>query len=459
MTLSARVLRGAAAGVLALGLAGATGFAGAPAARGAALPHPRSEEWWFTSWDIQNKVWPLTQGQGITVAVVDTGVNARLPELKNVVLRGTDLRHGHSGDGRTDVKNYNLELGPHSSRFVGHGTGMASLIAGQGGPSGMVGIAPKAKILPIIIDGFVSTLSAGIRYAADHGAQVINLSQATPYPGGCPGLMQAAVSHAIDKGAVVVASMGNFGNTTNPIDAPASCAGVLAVGAISNQKLAWTRTERHSYVSAAAPGVGVGFLTREGWFDNHTSGTSQASALTSGAVALIRSRFPELTPRQVVQKIINTTVDAGPRGHDIYTGSGAVVPIFALTRNVPKNAPNPTFHRLDQWRAQNPFLAYPSKARAAETPASRAENHPDSSPGISIGVILAVVAALAAVVAVVVVLATRRRGGPRPAPQGRHPGGQLPYQAPPAQYGGPQGPGGQPGPFGPPPDQGAPSSR
>jgi hypothetical protein len=456
----ARILRSVSAATLALGLTGVTGLVGTPA-HAAALPRPRSEEWWFTAWDVQNRVWQQTRGQGETVALVDSGVNAQLPELRGVMVPGSDARHGGSGNGFTDI-----------DKRGGHGTGMAGLIAGQGGPSGMVGIAPEAKILPIVSDGFVSTMDVAIRYAADHGAQVINVSQGAPYPGGCPGNVQAAVSYAIDKGSVVVASMGNTGNTTNSTEAPASCAGVLGVGAITNNKLAWTDTQRQSYVSVAAPGVQVGVLTNNGTFDNHTSGTSQASALAAGAVALIRSKFPKLSPREVVQRIVNTTVDAGPPGRDKLTGAGAMVPIRTLTMDVPKNAPNPTFQRLDQWRAQNPDLAKPSNSATPQAA--------DNKSGSGMGLALPVGGGLVVIVAlVVVIVAMRRRGGPRPAPQGPYPGGPPPYQAPPMQYGGPQGPGGQPpvqgrqgpppsfepptdrpqGPpqsFGPPPDPGAP---
>lgn len=415
MTPTARILRGASAAILALGLAGVTGLVGVPA-HAAALPKPRSEEWWFTAWDIRNQVWQQTQGQGVTVAVVDTGVNAQLPELRGVVLPGGDARHGGTADGLTDI----------DTTHGGHGTGMAGLIAGQGGPSGMVGIAPGAKILPVVINGLVGTLAQGITYAADHGAKVINLSQGTPYPGGCPGIAQAAVSHAIDKGAVVVASAGNSGNTTNDAFVPGSCAGVLTVGAIADNRLAWTRTERQPYVSVAAPGVGVGVLLKNGTFNNNSSGTSQASALASGAVALIRSKFPQLSPRQVVQKIINTTVDAGPAGHDNMTGAGAMVPIFALTRDVPSNAPNPTFQRLDAWRAQNPNLQ-------GGTPSGPAKK---SGSGSGMAVTLGIVAGVVGVAVVVIGILLMRRRRPQPAGPQPYPGGQGPYQqqAPPPPF-------------------------
>ncbi len=105
----------------------------------AAVPGPRREQWWFTAWAVQNKVWPITQGHGVTVAVIDTGVEARIPDLAGVVLPGTNLDGG--GDGRTDV---DTDTPP------GHGTGMAGLIASQGRGTGFVGVAPKAKILPTV---------------------------------------------------------------------------------------------------------------------------------------------------------------------------------------------------------------------------------------------------------------------------------------------------------------------
>ncbi|MFL5909186.1 MAG: S8 family serine peptidase [Gaiellaceae bacterium] len=450
-----RALRKVSATAVALGLAGAVAM-GSAAAHAAALPKPRSEQWWFTAWDIENQVWQQSRGQGITVAVVDTGVNANIPELRDVVLPGGDARHGYNTDGRTDTDRTD----------EGHGTEMAGLIASQGGPSGLVGIAPEVKILPVVTDGFPNTMGTAIRFAADHGAQVINMSQASPYPGGCPGDVQAAVSYAIYKGSVVVAGMGNDGNTTNDIDFPASCGGVLGVGALTNQKLAWVRSERQPYVSVAAPGVQVGSVTKNDTFNNSISGTSQASALTSGAVALIRSKFPQLSPREVVQKVINTTVDAGPPGHDNMTGSGALVPIRALTQDVPKSAPNPTFDRLDQWRKENPTLDQkPKGAPAATSSAAASGKKSSSNSGLVIAIVVVAILVVIAILVVVVLLIRRGGGGSRrPVVQEQpFPGGppQQQYPPTPRPYGGPQGPptGDRPAgarPQGPPPSFGPP---
>lgn len=377
----------------------------ASSADAAILPKPRLQEWWFSFWDIQNKVWPITQGQGVTVAVLDSGVNAKLPGLRGVVVPGTNTRRGGTGDGRVDTDK------------LGHGTEMAELIAGQGQDDGMVGVAPGVKIMPIVADDSSPFVQAdAIRYAVDHGAKVISISLASADDPGptciayAP-VLQQAVAYAAEKNVVVVAAAGNQGNTTNSPMAPANCAGVLAVGAIDGKKLAWTHSENQPYVSVAAPGLGTGSVGKNGRFFG-SSGTSNAAALTAGEAALVRSKFPNLSAREVVQRIINTTVEAGPPGHDNYTGSGAAVPILALTRDVDKAAPNPTFQRLDQW------LATHGKKSGSSAQSGKPSAAGKSSGSSSGSAMIWVLIALLIVVAVVVFLLVRRRGSRTPAAAG-----------------------------------------
>ena len=249
-----------------------------PAGTAGAVPKPRDEEWWFSSWGVEKMAWPQSTGRGITVALVDSGVNANLPELRGAVVPGTDASGHHPGDGRQDTDNSQ----------GGHGTAMAALIAGQGGSARVVGVAPDAKVMPIVSDGYSSSDTKAIHYAVDHGAQVINVSQASPdIPGeACPSDLQKAVAYAAQKNVVVVASAGNEGHAMNKPQFPASCAGVLAVGAIDNKLKIWPNTERQAYVAVASPGWGVGSIDKHGRFMNNISGTSQASALTAAAVAL-----------------------------------------------------------------------------------------------------------------------------------------------------------------------------
>ncbi len=181
----------------------------------------QSLEWWFSAWDIRSKVWPLTRGAGVTVALLDSGVQANLPDIRAAVLPGGDTT-GAATNGMTD------DDGPN-----GHGTGMASLIAGQGVAGGVLGIAPAAKILPVRVGGLgqvgsgttPQTVAAGIRYAVSHGAQVINMSLAIPAPSAssCDPVLQDAVAYALQHNVVVVAGAGNYDNSGDPPEEPASC--------------------------------------------------------------------------------------------------------------------------------------------------------------------------------------------------------------------------------------------
>jgi type VII secretion-associated serine protease mycosin len=423
-----RILRKGLAAVAALSLAALTALPAGPAAA-AALPKPRSEEWWFIFWEIEHRVWAESTGQGVTVAVADTGVNAQLPELNGVVLPGGDGRRGGSSDGRTDF----------DTEKSGHGTEMAALIAGQGGGTGMVGVAPGVKILPIVINSFSDSIVKAIHYAVDHRAQVINFSTAIADSGdgvSCSTNVQQAVSYAIDKGIVIVAGTGNDGNTSNLPRLPAACAGVLAVGATNNQKLAWVKSQRQPYVSVGAPGVEVGSVGKDGKFNNTISGTSQASALAAGAVALVRSKYPKLSPREVVQRIINTTIDAGPAGPDNMTGSGAVVPIWALTKDVPKSAPNPTFDRLDRWRKENPELLKAPWTTNSSAPAigpSTKAGPKKSSSSLLLPLAASGVVVIGVAIGAFLLLRRRRPRNSGPMPFAQEQGGSR--QGPPPSFG------------------------
>jgi subtilisin family serine protease len=394
----------------------------------AAVPGPRREQWWFTAWAIQNKVWPITQGQGVTVAVLDTGVEARLPDLTGVVLPGTDLR---GGDGRTDV---DTETPP------GHGTGMAALIASQGRGTGFVGVAPKAKIVPVVAksnDGLVQ----GIKYAADHGAKVINISQVQAGP--CPDEMQESVAYAIQHDVVVVAGAGNAGDAGNPSYNPANCAGVLAVGGLDLQLRPFFKTERQPYVAASAPATGVGGVLRDGQFHTSEGGTSAASALTSGAVALVRSKYPDLSARDAVKRIMASLRDAGPAGRDDLTGYGAVRPYQALTiGNVPANTPNPAFAAYDKWAAAHGKQAGGGGAQAQKKNDDAANNATVMAVQLGVG------AAVTLLLVVLLILFLRARNRRRPAPASGYPGpGQpQPYGGQQQPYGGGQQPYGRQGP-------------
>jgi type VII secretion-associated serine protease mycosin len=382
---------------------------------GAVVPGPRPEQWWFRVWAVQDKVWPISQGKGVTVAVLDTGVEARIPDLAGAVLPGTD---GAGGDGRTDV---DTDVPP------GHGTAMAGLIASRGRGTGFVGVAPQAKILPVVAHDS-DLLVAGIRFAVDHGAKVISISQAVAGP--CPDEMQEAVGYAIQHEVVVVAGAGNSGDIGNPSYNPANCVGVLAVGGVDANLRPYAQTQRQPYVTVAAPATGVGGVLRDGLYHTADGGTSAATALTAAAVALVRSHFPDLSAREVVQRIIASTRDAGPKGKDDQTGYGAVRPYQALTMQVAKDSPNPVFAAYDEWTTARQKKAAEARNQAAAVAKNDRTYHTLLLAGIAVAVVL-VLAILFGVILTVMLSRTRKRRAVGATPVPAHPGQGRYTQAPP----------------------------
>jgi membrane-anchored mycosin MYCP len=256
-----------------------------------------------------SSVWPLTEGRGVTVAVVDSGV-AFSPQLAGKV-KAIDL----TGTGYGDC--------------VGHGTGVAGIIAAsdlqaQGNP--FEGVAPDAKILSIKVQdqesGTSAALAQGITDAALEGAQVINVSITT---GNSP-VLRSAVASALRKGAVIVAAGGNDDQQTGhgPFY-PASYPGVLSVGAVAQDGSLAPFSDLHSQVAVTAPGVNVTSTTPGGY--QAYNGTSFATAFVSGVAALVRSRYPKLSGPGVVKRIEETADgNTGPG-----TGNGLVNPLQAVT--------------------------------------------------------------------------------------------------------------------------------
>jgi subtilisin family serine protease len=373
-------------------------------------------QWWFTSWQI-GEVWDTgARGQGVTVAVIDSGVQADRSELQGVVLPGAG---GPSGDGRTDTE----------SEKGGHGTHMAVLIAGQGGSTGMTGVAPEAKILPVVDQG---NLAARVRWAVDHGAKVVNMSIGAP-GGGCAPEEAEAVRYAIEKGAILVAGMGNERTSGNPSNVPANCPGVVAVGAVNSVGQVWERSNTGPYASLAAPGVHMVTVRNDGrqWF---TSGTSDSTALVSGVMALVWSAHPELSNRQVVARVLATAADVGPAGRDEETGFGVARPLPAITADVPDDAPNPVFDAVQP--SAEPSASGTAGSDGSGGPAGGAGSggDPGSGSGSSlmwVGAGVGGVTLTGLVVLLVVVIARRNKAVPHPAVPGAYP---SPGQYPPSGY-------------------------
>jgi type VII secretion-associated serine protease mycosin len=302
---------------------------GAPAAYADSI---RDQQWPLTALHAQ-AAWRVTKGKGITVAVLDTGVDANHPDLTGQVLPGKDF--------------IGFGAKPGDSSWARHGTAMAGIIAGHGhGPGdsdGVLGIAPQAKILPVRViledsdpkrqqarDTRGAALAKGIRWAADHGADVINLSLGDDSKTAHPDAQEdAAVQYALAKGIVVVASAGNSGEHGNPASYPAAYPGVIAVAAVNQLgNHAGFSTERW-YADVAAPGVLVVIADPDGSYYNGW-GTSAACAYASGVVALIRSAYPKLSPAQIKTLLEDTARDRPAGGRSDAVGAGLIDPQAAL---------------------------------------------------------------------------------------------------------------------------------
>ena len=385
----------------------------AASARPAAL-QPLAGEWWFSSWDIQTRVWPVTRGRGVTVALLDSGVQARVPDLRGAVVAGGDTT-GAGTNGETDD---NLSED-------GHGTAMAALIAGQGrGAAAVVGIAPAAKIMPVRVGGLhgvqdggtPASLAAGIRFAVARGAEVINMSLSNNVASvtACDPVLQSAIGYALEHNVVVVASSGNQGASGSPPVEPAVCAGVLAVGAVNPDLTLWPGSNQGPYVTVTAPGTHIPWVGRNGQLYPSGYGTSQAAAFVSGEAALIRSRYPRMPWPRVVQRITGTALRRGSPVPNDKFGYGIVRISNALNLRqfkVPAGAPNPVYQAYASWRQSQP-APRPSGSRPAAG-ASPAAAPAGPASGLSAGVIAGLAAAVVlAAAAVAVVLVRRRRAGP-----------------------------------------------
>ncbi len=278
--------------------------------------------------------WRVTRGSGVTVGVLDSGADPAAPDLTGSVTVGADYTKG------ADPPGYQP---PHL-----HGTYIASLIAGHGsGPGdagGIIGVAPAAAILSVRVipddqePGFAAynensayddAIGNGIRYAVSQGVSVINMSLGGETP---TRNLRAAVGYAIAHGVVVVAAAGNAGATTSgytPYSYPAAFPGVISVAAAGANGRRAFFSDRNASVVISAPGVNV-LGAGPGGSYLQGSGTSPASAFVAGAAALIRSRYPRLSPVQVEQAVISSAVDR-PAGYSPDVGFGEVNAPAALS--------------------------------------------------------------------------------------------------------------------------------
>ncbi|MEV4755771.1 type VII secretion-associated serine protease mycosin [Micromonospora sp. NPDC049559] len=306
-----------------------------PAVARRAVP-PRTDPVRDDQWQLGElnaaSAWRVSTGKGVTVAVIDSGVDGSHPDLAGQVLPGLDLVQPSDANGQSDP--------------VGHGTTVAALIAGRDDDSqGVVGLAPDAKILPVrVLDAEnryddAMIVAKGVRWAVDNGARVINLSLGGT--GDSPALA-AALDYAFARDVVVVACTGNLSPSSpnTRVWYPAREPGVIAVAGLERDTDSlWSGSITGPETVLSAPATNLHGARPGGFW--RVQGTSFAAPLVAATAALVRSHWPTMSAGDVVNRLIRTARDLGPAGRDDRFGFGLVNPVAALNGEVARVDHNP----------------------------------------------------------------------------------------------------------------------
>jgi subtilisin family serine protease len=395
-----------------------------PTAASVHTDYVRSDEYWLDQYGIRS-AWSTTEGKGITIAVIDTGVDGSVPDLAGAVVGGTDF----SGIG---ASNGQAPEGPADDR--NHGTMVASLAAGRGtsATSGLIGVAPEAHILSISI-GFGaqatnsdSQIAEAVTWAVNHGANVINMSL-TRNTLTWPPSWDKAFLYAMQHNVVIVAAAGNRGSGTTEVGAPATMPGVLTVAGVDRSG--------HASVSASAQGITIGVSAPSeqllgavpGGGFVEWAGTSGSTPIVAGVVALVMAAHPGISADNAINRVLTTATDAGAKGVDPIYGYGLVNAAAAVRNNVPSVTTNP-LGSLAAWihlnRRAEP-TAQPSappksggkagSGSASSHPIEEAENplgvlYPTPTQLRNVGLPLGILLAFAILAAVMIVVAVRQFG-------------------------------------------------
>jgi len=272
-----------------------------------------------------DKEWGLGKVEATRAWGITCGCNT---QLIAVLDSGTDLDHPDLADKvRTDIDWDYMNNDDVADDDYGHGTHVSGIAAAAtNNYKGVAGLGWEAAILPVkVLDnrgyGDSGKLADAIRYAADQGATVINMSLGGG--GSCPGYLQSAVDYAYDKGVVLVAAAGNHGTQPNESKFPANCNHVLGVAATEQDDSIAGYSNYGSHVSVAAPGSEIHSTLMGGGYGLKW-GTSMATPHVAGLAALVLTRYPTYTPDEVASAILDNAVDLGAAGWDQYYGCGRI---------------------------------------------------------------------------------------------------------------------------------------
>ena len=305
----------------------------------------RDRQYWLDQFGFTS-AWSSSQGEGVKVAIIDTGIDATHPSLRGSVVGGTDVSGLGANDGLTLVGTSNY-----------HGTMVASILAGRGSfedeSSGVIGTAPKAQLLSVSMAFGVpgldtdSQIAEGIIWAVDNGAKVINLSL-TRNSVSWPKSWDDAFLYAFENDVVIVAAVGNLADGTEQVSAPASIPGVIAVAGVDRELNPSALSSVKGFtIGVTAPSEDLVAAYPGGEY-RLWSGTSAAAPIVSGLVAMIRSMYPEMDSVNVVNRVIQSARKVGFEAYSNSFGYGIIDAEKALLAEIPEVSENP-LGSLSKW--------------------------------------------------------------------------------------------------------------
>lgn len=278
----------------------------------------RAAQWYFGPMKLAEAQELGDGGAGVTVAVLDSGIDKTHQDLRGATVPGWNTARKAADD--------NIDTWPH-------GTGMAALIAGRGHGSGdgLLGVAPRSKVMSVGPTEDPALVADGIRWAVAHGAKVINMSFTL---GHGDDIVQKAVDDAVAADVVLV---GGAGNDHQPVAMPAKLNGVLAVGSVDRNNKVAAFSGYGKELDLVTYGTAMTVARPHDKYEVE-HGTSDSTALVSGVAALIRAKYPDMSAAEVVDRLTRTAVDRGPKGRDEQYGYGQLDAIAALT--APRTPPS-----------------------------------------------------------------------------------------------------------------------
>ena len=287
------------------------------------------DQWSMVNGNVQG-AWDMgATGLGVTIAIVDSGVALKHPDLKDNLVSGYNAITGSEALGANQDNN-------------GHGTHVAGIAAAERNGVGIVGVAYQAKIMPVKVidstgDGYDDAIADGIVWAADHGAKIINLSLGSENGAHSSDILRQVVAYAYTKGCLLVAAAGNYDPKSqgNPgVSYPASDPHVLAITATDKTDNVANYSVTGPEIALAAPGDSIAsdwWSKTEGPGYTYDSGTSMAAPFVAGEAALIWSQHLGWSRDQVIEVLKQGVRDLNSPGRDNYYGYGLVDVKLALT--------------------------------------------------------------------------------------------------------------------------------